>query len=118
MTQNLFSYGTLQKNEVQLELFGRALTGAKDSLAGYRIAAIEITDKSFPAKGEEKIQKTLIPAKNDEIIEGTVFELSEAELLLADRYEPENYKRTRVTLQSGKTAWIYAAADSAGTEIE
>lgn len=34
MKEYLFSYGTLQRDEVQLELFGRLLTGKKDPLVG------------------------------------------------------------------------------------
>jgi gamma-glutamylcyclotransferase (GGCT)/AIG2-like uncharacterized protein YtfP len=108
MSENLFSYGTLQKDKVQLELFGRLLNGTKDILRGYKIASIEIKDESFLAKGEDKFQLTLIPSKDD-LIEGTVFELSSKELNLADKYEPDNYKRIKVTLQSGKSAWIYVA---------
>lgn len=112
MSENLFSYGTLQKNNVQLELFGRLLTGTKDSLQGYKLASIEIKDESFLAKGEDKFQRTLIPSKDDsDIIEGTVLEISEAELLLADKYEPDNYKRIEIELQSGTKAWIYIAAE-------
>jgi gamma-glutamylcyclotransferase (GGCT)/AIG2-like uncharacterized protein YtfP len=108
MKENLFSYGTLQKDSVQMELFGRILTGAKDNLEGYKIASIEIKDEAFLAKGEEKFQQTLIQSnEDDDIIEGTVFEVSEEELLLADKYEPDNYKRMRVMLRSGKAAWIY-----------
>ncbi|CAN5319359.1 gamma-glutamylcyclotransferase [soil metagenome] len=108
MQENLFSYGTLQKDAVQLELFGRLLRGAKDILKDYKLASVEIKDELFLAKGEEKFQQTLIASK-DEIIEGTVFEISEEELLLADKYEPNNYKRVKVMLQSGKEAWIYLA---------
>ena len=112
MSENLFSYGTLQKNEVQLELFGRLLLGTKDILEGYKIASIEIKDKIFLAKGEDKYQKTLVPSKDEaNIIEGTVFEISEAELFLADKYEPDNYQRVKVGLQSGKEAWIYVAVE-------
>jgi gamma-glutamylcyclotransferase (GGCT)/AIG2-like uncharacterized protein YtfP len=110
MSENLFSYGTLQKETVQLELFGRLLTGAKDVLEGYKLASIEITDEAFLAKGEEKFQWTLIRSNdNADLIEGTAFEISGEELLLADKYEPENYKRVKVTLLSGKKAWIYVA---------
>lgn len=112
MKENLFSYGTLQKEKVQLKLFGRTLNGAKDCLKNYKLALIEITDESFLAKGEEKFQQTLIPSK-DGFIEGTVFEISEEELFLADRYEPENYYRTKVVLRSGKEAWVYTAANRA-----
>ncbi|HSK71354.1 MAG TPA: gamma-glutamylcyclotransferase family protein [Pyrinomonadaceae bacterium] len=108
MKENLFSYGTLQKEKVQLELFGRLLNGTKDILTGYKLSSIEIKDESFLSKGEEKYQLTAIPSKDD-IIEGTVLEISEEELFLADKYEPDNYKRIKISLKSGKEAWIYAA---------
>jgi hypothetical protein len=108
MSENLFSYGTLQRNDVQLELFGRLLKGAKDVLRDFKIASIEITDESFLAMGEDKIQRTLVPSKTDSVA-GTVFELSLEELLLADSYEPENYRRIKVMLESGTEAWIYVA---------
>jgi gamma-glutamylcyclotransferase (GGCT)/AIG2-like uncharacterized protein YtfP len=113
MNETLFSYGTLQKESVQIKLFGRLLTGTKDILKGYKLCSIEIKDESFLARGEEKYQRTLIPSKNDaDIIEGTVFEISEEELFLADKYEPNNYKRVKVVLQSGKEAWLYATAET------
>jgi gamma-glutamylcyclotransferase (GGCT)/AIG2-like uncharacterized protein YtfP len=108
MKENLFSYGTLQKTQVQLKLFGRLLDGERDVLKGYKLSPIEIKDESFLAKGEDKYQLTLIPSKDD-MVEGTVFAISEEELLSADRYEPENYKRIKVALRSGKEAWIYVA---------
>lgn len=110
MSENLFSYGTLQKDSVQMELFGRLLGGAKDVLEGYQISLIEITDEAFLAKGEERFQRTLAASENAaDLIEGTVFEISEAELHLADTYEPDNYKRVKVRLRTGKEAWIYIA---------
>jgi gamma-glutamylcyclotransferase (GGCT)/AIG2-like uncharacterized protein YtfP len=110
MNENLFSYGTLQKERVQLQLFGRLLIGTKDILKGYKLSSIEIKDESFLAKGEEKYQLTAIPSKDDaDIVEGIVLEISEEELLLAEKYEPDNYKRVKVALQSGREAWIYVA---------
>lgn len=108
MKEHLFSYGTLQKESVQLELFGRLLEGMKDILPGYKLASIEITDENFLSKGEENIQRTLVEAKGEKV-EGMIFEISEAELLQADKYEPDNYQRVKVTLQSGREAWIYVA---------
>lgn len=111
MNENLFSYGTLRNGEVQLELFKRLLRGAKDILNGYKLARIEIEDKAFLAKGEDKFQLTLIPTNNNsDFVEGWVFEISREELLLADEYEPDDYKRIKVALASGKEAWLYAAA--------
>ncbi len=107
--ENLFSYGTLQKEPVQLKLFGRLLGGVKDTLEGYRIATIEIKDEAFLAKGEEKFQWTLVLSPDDsDVVFGTVFEISEAELVEADKYEPEGYKRSKFLLRSGKEAWVYA----------
>ena len=110
MNENLFSYGTLQKEEVQIELFGRFLNGVKDVLRGYKSVSIEITDEAFLAKGEDKIQTTLVPTNNEnDIIEGMVFEISKEEILLSDKYEPTGYKRVEVKLDSRKAAWIYVA---------
>lgn len=106
--ENLFSYGTLQRPDVQLKLFGRLLAGAKDVLAGYKFASIEITDEMFLARGEAKNQVTLVESK-DGFVDGTVFEVSREELLLTDSYEPENYRRIKVALASGREAWIYLA---------
>ncbi len=94
MKEYIFSYGTLQKEKVQIELFGRIMQGSSDTLKGYRVSPIEIKDESFLSKGEQKYQRIAIPSndKND-LIEGTVLEISEEELLLADKYEPEDYKR-------------------------
>lgn len=40
----LFSYGTLQQEEVQIENFGRELKGTKDFLPSYVLAEVKITD--------------------------------------------------------------------------
>lgn len=113
MKENLFSYGTLQKDEVQIELFGRLLGGTKEVLRGFKIATIEITDANFLAKGEDRFQKTLIRTNDEnDSVEGVSLEFTREELLLADGYEPENYKRLKVKLESGAKAWIYVAVEN------
>ena len=78
MKENLFSYGTLQKDSVQLKLFGLLLNGSKDRLRGYKLSSIEIKDESFLSKGEQNIQLTVIPSSNkNDNIEGTVLEIME-----------------------------------------
>ena len=110
MHEHLFSYGTLQRPEVQIELFGRILHSSADTLKGYRIAEIEINDESFLSKGENKNQKTLIISNDQDVyINAVVLEITEEELLLVDKYEPDNYSRIKVKLESGKEAWIYIA---------
>jgi hypothetical protein len=84
MKEYLFSYGTLQQENVQLELFGRVLAGSADVLRGYRASTIEITDETFLSKGDGKYQKTVIISVND-IIDGTALEITDEELLLADK---------------------------------
>jgi hypothetical protein len=110
MTQFLFSYGTLQKEEVQLKLFSRILHGHKVRLAGYRLIEIEITDEAFLAKGEQKNQLTLVPSGIElDFVEGMAFEVTEEELLHADKYEPSNYKRIAIAAGSAGSVWAYIA---------
>lgn len=112
MSEYLFSYGTLQQGKTQLELFGRILKGAADTLPGYKIATIEISDKTFLAKGEGKFQQTLIHTRNNrDKVTGTVFEITGEELSLCDKYEPSNYTRIITRLTSGQEAWIYLAVE-------
>ncbi|MGE8555729.1 MAG: hypothetical protein ACN6OB_17560 [Chryseobacterium jejuense] len=55
----LFSYGTLQKEQVQLETFGRILQGEKDSLLGYELNMLEITDPEVLRKSGQKYHPVL-----------------------------------------------------------
>lgn len=110
-TENLFSYGTLQKEKVQLENYGRILIGKEDTLPGYDLSMIEITDKDVIAiSGTTHHPMISYTGKDSDVISGTVFEISEAELKQTDDYEVEDYKRVQVTLKSGKQAWVYVNA--------
>jgi len=96
MKEYLFSYGTLQKEKVQVALFGRILHGWTDTLRGYKVVFIEIKDKAFLERGEENFQQTLVISDdNNDGVKGTVFEITEKELLHADKYEPDNYQRKK-----------------------
>lgn len=111
MTEYLFSYGTLRDGEVQMELFGRQLTGHNDIVKGYKTSEIELDEEGFVGFTEQATY--LIASVSDDendAIEGTALEVTVDELLLADKYEPEEYERERVTLGSGKQAWIYLRA--------
>ena len=110
MEELLFSYGTLQRDKVQVDLFGRLLHGTVDVLVGYRLSPIEITDESFLSKGDGRHQQIAVRTNNGaDAIEGMVFAVSGDELRHADGYEPRDYKRIKVILESGKQAWVYAA---------
>ena len=111
MTENLFSYGTLQKEKVQKELFGRLLNGKLDVLPGYKLSTIEIKDPAVLEKSEQTYHLIAIPSpNNNDMIEGMVLELSPEELQTADGYETDDYKRVEVELKSGKKSWVYVAA--------
>jgi len=110
MMEYLFSYGTLQEGDVQLGLFGRLLVGAKDRLKGYKAISIEISDESFDVENGKEYLIAVISNDDEDTIDGTAFEVTNEELLVADSYEPEEYKRISVTLESGKHSWIYVAA--------
>jgi gamma-glutamylcyclotransferase (GGCT)/AIG2-like uncharacterized protein YtfP len=113
MKEYLFSYGTLQTEKVQLELFGRILQGSGDTLRGYRVSTIEIKDESFLSKSEQKYHLIAVVSKDkNDMTKGTVFEITEEELFVADQYEPNDYKRVKVVLESGKETWIYAAIET------
>lgn len=104
----LFSYGTLQQEEVQLSIFGRKLTGMPDNLVRYVIAQLKIEDKSvIAASGCEYHPIARATESLNNRVPGTVFKVTEDELHHSDQYEVGAYKRLESTLESGKTAWVY-----------
>jgi hypothetical protein len=108
---NLFSYGTLQYPEVQKTSFGRLLDGTDDAMPGFRREMVEITDPDVIAKSGERFHPIVMPSENPEdAVSGKVFQISNAELAAADRYEVSDYKRIEVVLKSGLTAWVYVKA--------
>jgi hypothetical protein len=108
---HLFSYGTLQQEDVQLSSFGRLLKGADDALPGYRQSMIEITNPEVIRKSGKNFHPIVVASDDpaDEI-PGKVFEITEAELAAADAYEVSDYKRILVRLKSGVDAWVYVEA--------
>jgi gamma-glutamylcyclotransferase (GGCT)/AIG2-like uncharacterized protein YtfP len=107
-TENLFTYGTLREETVQLATFGRRLQGKPDTLVAYKLTAIEIQDQDFVIKSgtanHRNLQHTGVASDS---VEGIVFSVTREELEQADAYEPAGYRRVRVQLQSGLQAWIY-----------
>jgi gamma-glutamylcyclotransferase (GGCT)/AIG2-like uncharacterized protein YtfP len=107
----LFSYGTLQQEDVQLSTFNRTLTGQPDALVGFEQELVLIEDPAvvvISGRAHHPIVKfTGIVSSR---VEGTVYELTAIELERADRYEVAAYKRVEVTLASGKEAWVYVDA--------
>jgi len=112
-TENLFSYGTLRYENVQLTTFGRKLTGQIDSLPGYSLKKVQITDPEVIAKSGEDLHYIIHFSGNPEDrIPGIVFKISPAELEQADKYEVADYKRIQVKLLSDASAWVYVSTNS------
>ena len=100
MEQLLFVYGTLKKKDVQKEVIGREINGEDDVLSGYTVSRVKIGNEIYPALVREDRKR----------VHGTVLKLDEDELGKIDDYETEVYRRVRVTLESGKSAWAYLLA--------
>ena len=105
---NLFSYGTLQKEQVQIETFGRILHGEKDILKGFKIEMLEITDHEVLRMSNQKYHPILVFSGNmNDEVEGVLFEVTDEEILQADEYEVDDYKRIEAVFKSGKSGFIY-----------
>lgn len=104
----LFSYGTLQLEQVQLDSFGRRLEGRADAIRGWSRSMVEITDPAVLASSGERFHP-IVSASDDpaDEVAGTVFLVSAAELEAADRYEVADYHRVQAALASGGQAWVY-----------
>jgi gamma-glutamylcyclotransferase (GGCT)/AIG2-like uncharacterized protein YtfP len=101
--EQIFSYGTLQSKEIQMQVFNKLLTGTPDQLPGYKLKDLQI---------EEEFGMTdyfvAAPSENpSDEIDGIVFTISGEDLAKADLFESNAYKRTEITLKSGTTAWVY-----------
>ncbi|GAA0265578.1 gamma-glutamylcyclotransferase family protein [Cryptosporangium japonicum] len=107
----LFSYGTLREPAVQRATFGRELTGHPDTLLGYRRSLLEINDPHVLAVSGQT-HHPILTATGDpaDTVDGTALEVTEAELLAADEYEVDDYRRVRAPLAGGGTAWVYVRA--------
>jgi aminoglycoside 6'-N-acetyltransferase len=113
---SLFSYGTLRQPEVQRANYGRLLEGAPDTLRGYRLAALEISDPEvvrISGKAVHTIARRTGDPKDE--VEGMVFRLGEEELAATDRYEVDVYARVEAELASGTRAWVYVGPPLSST---
>lgn len=109
--QALFSYGTLQQAEVQLDLFGRRIHSEVDVLPGYTIDYAEIHDPRVVDISGHSVHPIVRATGNplDKIV-GKLLWITEDELDAADEYEVSLYRRVSVPLASGRSAWVYVSA--------
>ena len=109
VTHWLFSYGTLRQPEVQVDLFGRTLETVEDSLPGFRIEQLRITDPEVIALSGSDEHPVL--RRGGEAVSGSALAVTTADLEHADRYEVDDYVRIAVTLASGRNAFVYIHRD-------
>ncbi|MGQ3300896.1 gamma-glutamylcyclotransferase family protein [Reyranella sp.] len=107
----LFSYGTLQQEDVQLATFGRRLEGRADSLPGYSTSLLEIRDAEVVTTSGKTHHLIALPSERaEDEVPGVVLKITAAELAAADTYEVSDYKRIAVRLKSGLEAFVYVGA--------
>ena len=97
----LFSYGTLRLPDVQRATFGRLLEGEQDALVGFELST---------ARTHANVTSTGRP---EDRVPGVVFEITDADLAAADRYEQRaSFGRIGAVLASGRPAWVYVDVGS------
>lgn len=106
--QLLFTYGSLQDAEVQLDTFGRLVVSQPATLPGYTIDYIEIDDARLSDVAGPSVHPVLRHTGNalDKVV-GTVVHVTSEELDAADEFEAALYRRARVRLANGREAWVY-----------
>lgn len=107
----IFSYGTLRQSNVQLALYGREVQTVPDSLPGWRLEWIQITDPAVIEASGSETHPILRKGKPTDGVSGAYLELNDTELAATDKYEVSDYVRREVKLQSGVTAFAYVSGD-------
>ncbi|MFP3799566.1 gamma-glutamylcyclotransferase family protein [Paraburkholderia sp. SIMBA_027] len=112
-SERLFSYGTLQLEQVQLATFGRKLDGEADEMPGFSRTMLKIDDAEV-VKTSGKTHHPVVAYTGNpaDRVAGAVFAITAQELAHADDYEVAAYRRDRVTLASGVSAWVYVDANT------
>jgi hypothetical protein len=109
--QLLFSYGTLQNPDVQLDTFGRRLAAEDDVLPGYTVDYAEIEDTRVVDLSGMSVHPIVRATGSplDKVV-GKALWVTDDELDAADEYEVALYRRVSVVLASGRSAWVYVSA--------
>ncbi|MEP7098668.1 MAG: gamma-glutamylcyclotransferase family protein [Dokdonella sp.] len=107
----LFSYGTLQQENVQISTFARKLFGHADELLGFEQSFVKIDDpKVVATSGKTHHPVVKFTGNSNDRVAGTVFEVTKAEIASADKYEVAAYQRITALLASGLRTWVYVDA--------
>ena len=108
----LFSYGTLQQEDVQLATLGRRLEGHRDEIVGFEPSQVRIEDPAIAARlGKTHHNNVTATGNTSSRVAGTVFEVTDEEIARIDGYERVfSYVRLTAPLASGRACWLYAHA--------
>jgi gamma-glutamylcyclotransferase (GGCT)/AIG2-like uncharacterized protein YtfP len=97
----LFSYGSLRREDVQLAVFGRTLSGRADELLAFEL---------IPAARSGSGHANVVRGAENSRVAGVAFDVGEAELAAVDEYERrDDYTRIEAPLASGRTTWVYVS---------
>jgi gamma-glutamylcyclotransferase (GGCT)/AIG2-like uncharacterized protein YtfP len=107
----LFSYGTLQQEDVQLSTFGRRLRAERDELMRFESSSVRIEDPLVVAAlGKTHHANVAFNGNDESRVAGIVLEITDAELASVDAYEAAfSYTRVIASLASGRQAWVYVS---------
>jgi gamma-glutamylcyclotransferase (GGCT)/AIG2-like uncharacterized protein YtfP len=100
----LFSYGSLQREDVQLATFGRILSGRADELLAFEL---------IPATRSGSGHANVVRGAPESRVAGMAFEVSDSEMTAVDEYERrDDYTRIEAALASGLSTWVYVSRET------
>lgn len=97
--ETIFAYGTLKDPKVQEAVIGRKVAGTPDHLDG--------CIKSHFQHGDRKTYPVILCSIEGHGVDGLTLSVTPEELSKIDEYESDIYRREKVTLKSGASAWTY-----------
>ncbi|MFV8333324.1 gamma-glutamylcyclotransferase family protein [Flavobacterium sp. GSP14] len=86
-----------------MQVFNKLLSGTEDRLTGYKLKDLQIEEEF----GMEDYFVAMPSENPSDAVHGIAFTVSSEDLIKADQFESNAYKRIQIKLQSGTTAWIY-----------
>lgn len=106
----LFFYDRFKSPGLQLQHYGRKLSGTQDTLSGYALNNSMINGFSMTENGESTMSCMAIKSKESgDKITGMVYEVTGEELVRTDQLSDPNSKRVLATTDSGVEVWVYIA---------
>ncbi len=118
--QYLFSYGTLQNEDVQRDVLGKVLPGQADRLPFYDQSVLEVVNGGrAEASGTARYLLAHYSGRHTDVLQGTAYPVTAADLRRTDKFQGPAYKRIASVLGSGVCAWVYVdvRSSSGGTPV-